>query len=112
MHQHHEELLFNRLSKRYRHLKKWARRTGTNAFRLYDRDIPEIPLVLDLYGDAASGALYRRPTGYSEEEQDSPDEKYSEAWLLSMRAAAARALGIPEKHIFLKERRLYRGLWA
>ena len=54
-------LLFNRLSKRYRHLKKWARRIGTNAFRLYDRDIPEIPLVLDLYGDAVSGALFKRP---------------------------------------------------
>ena len=104
--QHHEELLFNRVSKRYRHLKKWARRTGNNAFRLYDRDIPEIPLVLDLYGDAVSGALYRRPGG--EAEQDSPDEKYSEAWLLSMRAAAAKALGIPESHIFLKERRRMR----
>ena len=103
--QHHEELLFNRLSKRYRHLKKWARRIGINAFRLYDRDIPEIPLVLDLYGDAVSGALYRRPVGSGEAEQDSPDEKYSEAWLLSMRAVAAKALGIPENHIFLKERR-------
>ncbi|MCL2602456.1 MAG: class I SAM-dependent methyltransferase [Treponema sp.] len=105
------ELLFNRLSKRYRHLKKWARRTGINAFRLYDRDIKEIPLVLDLYDDAVSGAVYRRT--------DNPDnadnaaaraalERASEVWLASMKAAASSALGIPENRIFLKERRRMR----
>jgi len=46
-------MLENRLRKRFRHLRKWARRTGTGAFRLYDRDIPEIPLVLDFYGDVS-----------------------------------------------------------
>jgi len=91
------ELLYNRLSKRYRHLKKWARRTLINSFRLYDRDIPEIPLVLDLYDDAVSGALYKRPY-----EKDLHEE---EIWLNAMRAAAGRALDIPEDHIFLKERR-------
>jgi len=96
------ELLFNRLSKRYRHLKKWARRTGTNAFRLYDRDIPEIPLVLDLYDDAVSGALYKRPV------EESDEAKSSEIWLSAMKAAAAKALDIPESRVFLKERRRMR----
>jgi len=96
------ELFFNRLSKRYRHLKKWARRTGTNAFRLYDRDIPEIPLVLDLYDDAVSGALYKRPA----EENDEAEPV--EVWLRAMKTATAKALEIPESHIFLKERRRMR----
>ena len=94
------ELLINRLVKRHRHLKKWARRTGTNAYRLYDRDIPEIPLVLDLYDDAVSGALYKRP--YEK------DEGEEEAWLGAMREAAAQALEIPQQHIFLKERQRMR----
>ena len=58
------EMFANRLGKRFKHLAKWAARTGTEAFRLYDRDIPEIPLVLDFYGGggaALAGALYRRP---------------------------------------------------
>ena len=95
------EILFNRLNKRYRHLKKWARRIGTNAFRLYDRDIPEIPLVLDLYGDAVSGAIYKRPgeKGVSEEELQS-----AETWLTAMREAITGALGINNANIFLKER--------
>ena len=95
------ELLYNRLLKRHRHLKKWARRTGTNAFRLYDRDIPEIPLVLDLYGDAVSLSLYKRP--YEKEAHE------EETWLLAMRAAASRALNITENLIFLRERRQMRG---
>jgi len=104
------ELLYNRLTKRRKHLGKWARRTGTSAFRLYDRDIPEIPLVLDLYrnnasggsptGDAVSGAIYKRPY-----EKEAHEEA---AWLLAMKASASQALNIPEDCIFLKERRRIR----
>jgi 23S rRNA G2069 N7-methylase RlmK/C1962 C5-methylase RlmI len=113
-------MLENRLRKRYRHLSKWARRTGTGAFRLYDRDIPEIPLVLDLYrgeaGEAApageggppspagkfvAGWLYRRPY-----EKDPAEE---EAWLAAMVGAAGRALEIPVSDFFIRERRRQRG---
>jgi 23S rRNA (cytosine1962-C5)-methyltransferase len=39
----------NRIRKNYRHLRKWANRTLTNCFRIYDRDIKEWPLVIDFY---------------------------------------------------------------
>lgn len=39
----------NRIRKRYRHIRKWANRTKTNCFRIYDRDIKEWPLVIDYY---------------------------------------------------------------
>lgn len=39
----------NRLRKNYRHLRKWAKRTITNCFRLYDRDIKEYPVAIDFY---------------------------------------------------------------
>jgi 23S rRNA G2069 N7-methylase RlmK/C1962 C5-methylase RlmI len=95
------EMLGNRLRKRRRHLKKWAGRIGTDLYRLYDRDIPEIPLVLDCYGDAVSGALYERP--YEK------DEAEEERWLEAMGDAAAAALEIPRGHIFIKQRRRRRG---
>lgn len=41
--------LKNRIRKNYRHLKKWANRTKTNCFRIYDRDIKEYPLAIDFY---------------------------------------------------------------
>jgi len=99
----------NRLQKRFRHLKKWAARCGVGAFRLYDRDIPEIPLVLDFYGDcskpadsALCGALYKRP--YEKEESE------EEEWLSAMRHSASAALGIPPERVFLKQRQKQKGL--
>ena len=96
-----QEILRNRLVKRCRHLRKWARRISTNAFRLYDRDIPEIPLVLDIYGDAVSGALYKRPY-----EKDEAEEAI---WLDAMKKAVSQALAIPENRIFLKTRQKQKG---
>ncbi len=54
------QLLANRVQKNFRRLRKWARRNSVTAFRIYDRDIPEIPLSIDLYeflpGDIKSRA--------------------------------------------------------
>ncbi len=44
----------NRLSKNAKHLRKWAARNQIRAYRLYDCDIPEFPLIVDLY-DTESG---------------------------------------------------------
>jgi 23S rRNA G2069 N7-methylase RlmK/C1962 C5-methylase RlmI len=95
------EMLYNRVKKRYKHLKKWAKRIGIDVFRLYDRDIPEIPLVLDLYGDAVSGALYKRPY-----EKDPAEEG---VWLTVMAGAVSDAVGISRDQIFLKYRERQRG---
>lgn len=43
------ELFSNRLAKQYKLLRKWARKNRVSCYRLYDRDIPEVPLALDLY---------------------------------------------------------------
>ena len=40
----------NRLKKRARHLGKWASRWPTEAYRVYDRDIPEYAWTVDVYG--------------------------------------------------------------
>lgn len=39
----------NRIRKNYQHIRKWAKRTVTNCFRIYDRDIKEYPLAIDYY---------------------------------------------------------------
>jgi len=43
------ELFATRIAKQYKLLRKWARKNRVSCFRLYDRDIPEVPLALDLY---------------------------------------------------------------
>jgi 23S rRNA (guanine2445-N2)-methyltransferase / 23S rRNA (guanine2069-N7)-methyltransferase len=44
------EMFGNRLRKNLQHWTRWARRMGTDAFRLYDRDLPEYALIIDCYG--------------------------------------------------------------
>jgi 23S rRNA G2069 N7-methylase RlmK/C1962 C5-methylase RlmI len=95
------EMLANRLAKRAKHLRKWARRIGTNSFRVYDRDIPEIPLLIELYGDAVSGSLYERPY-----EKDDDEE---ERWLSAMADAVSESLSVERDRVFLKRRRRQRG---
>ncbi|HAP43928.1 MAG: hypothetical protein A2087_11775 [Spirochaetes bacterium GWD1_61_31] len=91
------DYLLNRLVKRDRHLAKWAKRTDSDCYRVYDRDIPEIPLVVERYGDAALVALFERP-------YDKPDDEEA-AWLLEMKAAVAEALHLEPDAIYLKTRR-------
>jgi 23S rRNA (cytosine1962-C5)-methyltransferase len=96
------EMLANRVKKRLKHLRKWAKRMNFEAFRLYDRDIPEIPLVLDLYGDLISGALYKRPY-----EKDPEEEA---VWLESMREALSQSAGIAPENVIIKQRERQTGL--
>jgi 23S rRNA (guanine2445-N2)-methyltransferase / 23S rRNA (guanine2069-N7)-methyltransferase len=89
-----------RLAKRFKHLSKWARRQGIEAFRVYDRDIPEIPLVIDWYAGWLHAAEYERP-------HDRTDVEH-EVWLDRMIEAAALELGVPPERTFLKVRRRQR----
>jgi 23S rRNA G2069 N7-methylase RlmK/C1962 C5-methylase RlmI len=89
-----EAMLQNRLRKRARHLAKWARREGVTCYRVYDCDIPELPLAVDRYEDALHISLYARAA----------DPLRDDAWLERMRLAAAEALDVPEARAFAKRR--------
>jgi 23S rRNA (cytosine1962-C5)-methyltransferase len=89
------EMFANRAGKNFRHLRKWARKNGIECFRVYDRDIPELPLVLDIYGDRAHLQEYSRVA------DDGPAGR---EWRKAMHAAAAQATGIPLRLVALKER--------
>jgi 23S rRNA G2069 N7-methylase RlmK/C1962 C5-methylase RlmI len=45
-------MLANRVAKTARHLGKWAKRARVTCYRVYDRDIPEIPITVDTYEGA------------------------------------------------------------
>ncbi|MGZ3772515.1 MAG: class I SAM-dependent methyltransferase [Pseudobdellovibrionaceae bacterium] len=42
-------MIKNRLEKNLKKLKPWASRHQIEAYRLYDRDIPEFPFIVDIY---------------------------------------------------------------
>lgn len=51
----------NRVRKNAQRLGRWARRHGIEAWRLYDRDLPEYALVVDRYGDVLCVQEFRAP---------------------------------------------------
>ncbi|MDG2013246.1 MAG: bifunctional 23S rRNA (guanine(2069)-N(7))-methyltransferase RlmK/23S rRNA (guanine(2445)-N(2))-methyltransferase RlmL [Pirellulaceae bacterium] len=90
------ELFQNRLQKRARHLRRWPSRRNINCYRLYERDVPEIPLVVDRYADALHITRYDRP--------HDRDLARDAAWLELMQKTAAAALEIPIHRVFVKKR--------
>jgi 23S rRNA (cytosine1962-C5)-methyltransferase len=89
------EMFANRVAKNVKHLRKWAKNAGIECFRIYDRDIPELPFALDLYADRAHLQEYSKPL---------MDGRAQRQWLAAMHEAAARALGLPLKNVFVKQR--------
>jgi 23S rRNA G2069 N7-methylase RlmK/C1962 C5-methylase RlmI len=85
------EMLANRVRKNGRHLAKWARRDGVTCYRIYDRDIPEIPVTVDTYDGALVVNDYR-----------AADRGGGDAWLDAMAGAARDATGASE--LFVKQR--------
>ncbi len=106
------ELFKNRLKKRFKHLSGWAQREGVFAYRLYDKDIPEIPVALDIYFSENSEVvsskhiflvlfLYKRPYEKSQNEENK--------WLTLIAKAASESLSVPFEHIFIKIRQKQQG---
>ncbi|MBN1412964.1 MAG: bifunctional 23S rRNA (guanine(2069)-N(7))-methyltransferase RlmK/23S rRNA (guanine(2445)-N(2))-methyltransferase RlmL [Spirochaetales bacterium] len=48
----HIEMFLNRLKKNTKVLKKWARKNGVYCYRIYDRDLPEYAVAIDVYDEA------------------------------------------------------------
>lgn len=73
----------NRLGKNAKHYLKWARRHNIEAWRLYDRDIPQFPFAIDVYGGQIH--LQEYDTGWLMQPKNMKpgSRKCSKRWLLS-----------------------------
>ena len=94
------EMLINRVQKNRRRLKPWAKREQISSFRLYDRDIPEIPLAVDWYDGRLHIALYERAK---------LPEAQQEAWVTHLANALGQALSVSASNIYIKLRRRAEG---
>ncbi len=55
------QMLVNRLRKNQRRLKPWLRDSGTTCYRLYDADMPEYAVAIDIYEGCPHVAEYAAP---------------------------------------------------
>lgn len=127
------ELFSNRLKRKYKELRKQMRKNRISCYRLYDRDIPEVPVSLDLYeflpdgvdsvmeaarfmadqnerlsaNDPATEKEIKERTWavlYLYERPYEKSEEEETLWLEAMAKAAADILGIDKSHIIKKSR--------
>lgn len=90
-----------RLEKLNHHLRRWPTKRGITCFRVYDRDIPEIPLAIDRYEDCLHIAEYDRPNDRNAAQQGQ--------WMDLMVEITGRVLDVPKEKIFVKRRQRQRG---
>ncbi|WP_457787557.1 bifunctional 23S rRNA (guanine(2069)-N(7))-methyltransferase RlmK/23S rRNA (guanine(2445)-N(2))-methyltransferase RlmL [Pseudomonas sp. PL-6] len=90
------QMFANRLQKNLKQLGKWARREGVECYRLYDADMPEYALAVDLYRDWVHVQEYAAPRSID------PDK--AQARLLDALAAIPQALGVAQNRVAIKRR--------
>ena len=86
----------NRLGKNLKHQLKWAKRQNLVAWRIYDRDIPQFPFAIDVYGEHIH--LQEYDTGWLMQPED------YQQWLDEVCEAVRFVVGFPKENIHLKQR--------
>lgn len=94
-------MLANRVRKNARHLGKWAKRDGVSCWRIYDRDIPELPITIDTYDGALVINDYRHT-------DDAGERGGGDAWLADAVTAAKDAMSATEAFVKHRERFTHR----
>jgi 23S rRNA (guanine2445-N2)-methyltransferase / 23S rRNA (guanine2069-N7)-methyltransferase len=90
----------SRLLKRARHLRRYRQR-GISCYRLYERDVPGVPVVVDCYDDCLHITAYARQRDRTPAQQDE--------WVELMTETAAETLEVPRERTFVKQRRRQAG---
>ncbi|GAB5450029.1 MAG: bifunctional 23S rRNA (guanine(2069)-N(7))-methyltransferase RlmK/23S rRNA (guanine(2445)-N(2))-methyltransferase RlmL [Halioglobus sp.] len=91
----------NRLRKNRKRLSSWLRKEGIECYRLYDADMPEYAVAVDVYGDYVHVAEYKAPATIPEET--------AARRLEEVRAALPQALEVPAERVVFKQRARQRG---
>jgi len=95
------QMFANRLKKNARKLNKWLKQSGVSCYRLYDADMPEYAVAVDIYNDAVHVQEYAPPTTI--------DEQQANKHLTEVRQALHQLYPDSIKKIFFKERRRQKG---
>ncbi|MBN2528399.1 MAG: class I SAM-dependent methyltransferase [Deltaproteobacteria bacterium] len=90
-----EQMLINRVRKNQRRLKSWCKQHNVTCYRLYNLDIPEIPLMVDWYeGRLHVGVKIKGAT----------DATLENEWIQHLVDSLADALAVAADNVFIKFR--------
>jgi 23S rRNA (cytosine1962-C5)-methyltransferase len=91
------QMFENRLLKNYKHRIKQAKRQNISCWRLYDHDLPEYPICVEIYEDYIYIAEYNRRHALTDEEHA--------IWLADTKTIIATITGIAIEHMYLRVRK-------
>lgn len=90
------QMVVNRLQKNQKKLRKWLDKEKITCYRVYDADMPEYSVAIDIYNDWAHVQEYQAPK--------SVDENKAQQRLFEVVSAIPMALNIPETNVVVKQR--------
>lgn len=96
------QMFANRLKKNLKALSKWVKKQNIECYRLYDADMPEYAVAIDVYGQQVHVQEYAPPK--------SIDENKAQARFLDVIAAIPSVLLVKPEHIAIKRRERQSGL--
>ncbi|EUD08729.1 bifunctional 23S rRNA (guanine(2069)-N(7))-methyltransferase RlmK/23S rRNA (guanine(2445)-N(2))-methyltransferase RlmL [Providencia alcalifaciens] len=91
----------NRLRKNQKKLAKWAKQQGVDCYRLYDADLPEYNVAVDIYGEKVVVQEYAPPK--------TVDERKARQRLFDVITATMNVLGLTSNQLVLKTRQRQKG---
>ena len=94
-------MLRNRLKKNVKTIGQWARKQGIGCYRLYDADMPEFALAIDIYEGRVHVQEYAAPK--------SVDERAARERLAEALAVIPEALGVEPEDMVCKQRQRQTG---
>lgn len=95
------EMFANRLKKNFQHLKKWAKKSNIECYRVYDADLPEYAFAIDIYNNHSVIQEYKAP--------DSVPEEKAKQRLTDVINITPEILEIPKDNVIFKTRERQKG---
>tara|TARA_R110002033_G_scaffold14720_3_gene42598 strand:- start:1561 stop:3726 length:2166 start_codon:yes stop_codon:yes gene_type:complete len=95
------QMFANRLQKNAKKLKKWVEKNKIQCYRVYDADMPEYSVAIDVYDNWAHVQEYQAPK--------SVDPEKAKQRLFEVMSAIPTALNISESNVILKQRQRQTG---
>ena len=89
----------NRLRKRFKHKAKWEKSKAIFCYRVYDKDLPDFPFVIDKFEEHVVAAI-----DVIEEGKESNKD-----WLLDIKRIISEVLNIDIENISIKLRSAQKG---
>lgn len=95
------QMVCNRIKKNIKKMRGWVKKQNTDCYRVYDADMPEYSVAIDVYGDWIHIQEYAAPK--------SVDPQKAETRLRDVLDAVPVAFNVDREKVVLKQRRVQKG---